>query len=140
MTTMFDLVPFEADGLLRRLDQLFDTPSRRAGWLPRVDIIDRGDRFVVRAELAGVDVADVDVTVEGRSLTISGERRFEMAEGNGGYRHREIVEGEFRRTLTLPDGIAVDEVKAEARNGVLEITVPRVPEVLPRKITVDVTG
>lgn len=139
---MMDLAPFDPFAMLRDLDRILDrapaTPTR--GWLPRIDVFDREQELVVRVEIAGVDPEDIEVTVEDRTLTISGHRSFDETTDEAGMHRREIFTGEFRRTLVLPDGLDATEVVARANHGILEVTVPRRPEVLPRKVKVDVAG
>ncbi len=135
-----DLMPFDPFSMLRDIDRILDRPTGATRWLPRIDVFDRDTDLVVRMELAGVDPDDVDVTVEDRTLTVSGHRSFEQAETAEGFHRREIFAGEFARTLVLPDGLDAGEITAKAENGILEVVVPRRPEVLPRKVKVDVTG
>ena len=138
---MTNLVRFDPWGMLRDLDRFFDEGAARAGttWMPRIDVFAKENTLVVRAEIAGVDPDAIDVTVEGDTLTISGTRRFESSEElEGGYHRRELVEGEFKRTVILPDGVDPEAITATTRDGILEISVPKRPEVLPRKVTVDV--
>jgi HSP20 family protein len=135
-----DLMPFDPFSMLRDLDRIMDRTPSAARWLPRIDVFDRDTALVVRVELAGVNADDVDVTVEDRTLTISGHRSFEQTEDGEGFHRREIFAGDFARTLVLPDGLDAGEITAKAENGILEVTVPRRPEVLPRKVKVDVTG
>ena len=137
---MMDLVPLDPFAMLRDIERMFDrgttvTPNR---WLPRIDVFDRATELVIRVELAGVDPEDVDVTVEDRTLTISGHRAFDETTEENGFHRREIFSGEFKRTLVLPDGLEASEVTAKADKGIIEVTIPRKPEVLPRKVKVDV--
>jgi HSP20 family protein len=138
---MMDLVPFDPMSMLRDIDRILDrsTPVR-SRWLPRIDVFDREAELVVRMEMAGVDPEAIDVTVEDRTLTVSGSRHFEEASEENGFHHREIVTGEFKRTLVLPDGLDATEISAKADNGILEVSIPRRPEVLPRKVKIDVAG
>lgn len=139
---MMDLAPFDPFAMLRDLDRILDrdpAPATRR-WLPRIDVFDREKELVVRVEIAGVKPEGIDVTVEDRTLTISGHRAFDETTDTNGMHRREIFTGEFRRTLVLPDGLDASEVVARADNGILEVTVPRRPEVLPRKVKVDITG
>lgn len=135
-----DLMPFDAFSVLRDIDRILDRPSGPNRWLPRIDVFDRDTDLVVRVEVAGVSPDDIDVTVEDRTLTISGKRSFEETTESGGFHRKEIFSGEFTRTLVLPDGLDATEISAKADNGIIEVTVPRRPEVLPRKVKVDVTG
>ena len=136
-----DLVRFDPFSLLSEMDRLFErgvtaTPT----WAPRIDAFDRETELVVRVELPGVKPEDVDITVEDRTLTISGKRQFEETVEQGNYHRREIFTGEFKRTLVLPEGLAAEEITAKAENGLLSVILPRRPEVLPRKVKVDVAS
>ena len=139
---MTNLVRFDPWGMLRDLDRFFDeSPNRGAAttWMPRIDVFGKEDALIVRAEVPGVDPEAIDVTVEGDTLTISGSRTFETSEEvEAGYHRRELFEGAFKRTVLLPDGVDAEDITATSREGILEISVPKRPEVLPRKVTVDV--
>lgn len=138
---MMDLAPFDPFAMLRDIDRLLErTQTAPARWLPRIDVFDRDKDLVVRVEVAGVKPEDIDVTVEDRTLTISGQRSFDETTEENGMHRREIFTGEFRRTLVLPEGLDAGEVAARADNGILEVSVPRRPEVLPRKVKVDISG
>ena len=135
------LFRFDPWGMLRDLDRLFvDAPERTArSWMPRIDVFSKENTLVVRAEVPGVDPDDIDVTVEGDALTITGSRTFETSEElEAGYHRRELATGDFTRTVLLPDGVDAEAITAASKNGVLEISVPKRPEVLPRKVTVDI--
>jgi HSP20 family protein len=136
-----DLVRFDPFSLLSEMDRLFErgvtaTPT----WAPRIDAFDREKELVIRVEVPGVKPEDVDLTVEDRTLTISGKRQFEETTEQVGYHRREIFIGEFKRTLVLPEGLNAGEITAKAEDGILTVTVPRRPEVLPRKVKVGVTS
>lgn len=133
-----DLVQFDPFSLLRDFDRTFDRGRNASNWIPRVDVFDRGEDIVVRMEVAGIDPADIDITVEDRTLTISGTRRHDEEVQESSWHRREILTGEFQRTLVLPKGLDAEEIKARADNGILEVTLPRTPEVLPRKVKVDI--
>lgn len=133
-----DLVQFDPFSLLRDFDRTFDRGRSATTWIPRVDVFDRGEDIVVRMEVAGIDPAHIDITVEDRTLTISGARRHDDEVQEGAWHRREIMTGEFKRTLVLPKGLDAEEIKATADNGILEVTLPRSPEVLPRKVKVDI--
>ena len=137
---MTSLVRFDPWGMMRDLDRLFEEGTRQSGatWMPRVDVFERDNALIVRAEVPGVDVEDIDVEVEAGALTITGSRSFEEEQAEAGYHRKEIFEGAFKRTLLLPEGTDAEAITATSKDGVLEITVPKRPEVLPRKVTVDV--
>lgn len=135
-----DLVRFDPFSMFREFDRFIDRSPAGRAWAPRVDVLDREEDIVIRVDVAGIDPEEIDVTVEDRTLTISGSRELEDATEEQGYHRREILTGSFKRTLVLPAGLEAGEIKASADNGILEIVVPRKPEVLPRKVKIDVTG
>ena len=109
-------------------------------WVPSVDLVEEKDEFVLRADLPGVDEADVKVELEDRVLTISGERKSEHEERRGGYRRIERASGSFSRSLTVPEGIDPDAIKASFEKGVLEVRVPKPEEQKPRRVPITVGG
>lgn len=132
-----DLVRFDPFSMLNEFERMIDrSPSARA-WAPRVDVFERDENLVVRVDVAGIDPEDIDITVEGRTLTVSGMRASDETIEENGFHRREILSGEFRRTLVLPGGIDSESISANADHGMLEIVVPRKPEVLPRKVKVE---
>ena len=133
------LVRFDPFELVRDLDRLFDSPTPRTGmWLPRVDVFERDANLVVRAEVPGVDTESLDVTVEGGTLTITGTRSFENETDTGSFHRKEIFEGQFKRTVLLPEGIDPESITASSKDGILEVIVPKKPEVLPRRVAIEV--
>jgi HSP20 family protein len=137
---MTSLVRFDPWGLMRDLDRLFEGSARHVegDWMPRADVFERDANLVVRVEVPGVDPESIEVTVEGGALCLSGERKFDSETVDGDFHRREIFEGHFKRTILLPEGTDPEAISATSKDGILEITVPKKPEVLPRKITVDV--
>jgi HSP20 family protein len=97
------------------------------GWAPQIEIVQRDDEIVVRADLPGLDRNDIDVEVNDGVLTISGERRQESRDEREGFIRSERAYGSFYRAIPLPDGVNAEEISANFRDGVLEIAVP-VPE------------
>jgi HSP20 family molecular chaperone IbpA len=92
--------------------------------------------YSCRAILPGVEPSEINVQVEGRFLTIRGERKSLMAGKQPEWLHSEVWYGTFKRTLTVPEAVNLDQIKAEYRNGVLEITAPLATSAMPRKIQV----
>jgi HSP20 family protein len=134
-----NLVRFDPFSVMRDFDRLFENagePQNR--WMPRVDVFDKDNDLVVRTEVAGVDPESIEVTVEGGALIIKGGRSFESEESTKSYHRKEIFEGTFERTILLPEGVDPEAVTAASKDGILEISVPKRPEVLPRKVTVEV--
>lgn len=105
--------------------------------LPTVNVIDRESEIVVRAEMPGVEKKDLDVTLSEDSVTIKGSTRKEEKEERGDYYRREISEGSFCRTVGLPSTINTETAKASFKDGMLELTLPKVAPSKKRSIKVD---
>ena len=105
-------------------------------WIPAVDIREENDRFLITADVPGVDVKDIDVTMENGMLTIKGERKLEAERSQNGYRRVERAHGTFYRRFSLPDYADSEKISANCKNGVLEVSVPKVETVKPRRIEV----
>lgn len=106
---------------------LFSGGREGVAWAPRVEAFQKGDRFIVRAELPGLKKDDVQVEITDDALTIHGERRDEHQEEREGYYHSEREYGEFHRTIPLPDGVIGESAQASFRDGVLEISMQAAP-------------
>lgn len=106
------------------------------GWMPAVDIKEETDKFLVRADLPGVDSKDIDVSMENGVLTIRGKRESEVKDEQEGYRRVERVYGEFYRQFTLPDSADPEKVNAKCDKGVLEISIGKTEARKPKRITV----
>ncbi len=131
---MFD----DAFGGLMRRPGGRQTGAELTEWAPAVDVLQRDGDLVVRAELPGVSPEDVDITLHNRVLTISGQRREEQEEQRGGYYVRERRSGSFSRSMTLPEGVDEDSIRARYENGVLEVTIAGAAAVRePRRIQVE---
>lgn len=135
--SLADLVQRDFDRLAgRRLDRdTVETPV--SDWAPAVDIVEEKDRFVLRADVPGVAREDIQVAMEDGVLTISGERKTENREEAEGVKRFERVTGTFYRRFTLPETADAESIAARSANGVLEVTIPKQPEVQPRRITVE---
>ena len=110
--------------------------SSVADWVPAVDIIEEKDRFVLRADVPGVKPEDIDVNMENGVLSVSGERQHESTEEAQGMRRVERVSGKFYRRFNLPDTADAEEISAKSANGILEVVIPKQPQVQARRITV----
>ena len=134
------VVRYEPWGLLNRwrreLDQSFDTFARDASWTPAVDIHEEPKQFVVHADLPGVKPADIEITAEKGVLSLKGTRNFEQKNDDGHYSRVERVNGKFVRTFTLPENVQTDGIKAQFKDGVLELTIPKAAKAEPRRIEV----
>ena len=146
-----NVIRYEPMGLLRRfhdeVSRLMDegnyatangdqSSAATSHWAPAVDIKEEQDRYLLRADVPGVDSKDIEITMENGVLTIKGERRYEDKEEREGYKRIERVYGTFYRRFTLPDTADADKVSATSKNGVLEVTIPKQEKVQPRKIKV----
>ena len=129
-------------GLSAVMDDFFRMPTDvfSTELNPRVDIHEDEKAVYVKAEIPGLDEKDLNVTLKENMLTISGEKKAEKTEGekNKNYWYCERVFGSFSRTIALPDAIKHDEVKANYKNGVLEIEIPKAEAAQPKKINVNV--
>ncbi len=105
-------------------------------WTPRVDVKEEDKRFVILADIPGVDPKEIDVSMDKGVLTIRGERKQESVEANGKSTRVERIQGAFERSFTLPDSADAEGVSASGKHGVLEISIPKKAETTPRKISV----
>ncbi|MGI9289757.1 MAG: Hsp20/alpha crystallin family protein [Gammaproteobacteria bacterium] len=132
-------------GLLDRLLQdqeigsllnAFENSDSVSDWHPAVDIREEDERFLLEADLPGVDPDNIEVTMEDGILTIQGKRESETNEEQRGYKRYERISGNFLRRFTLPDTAKGDDISATTKHGVLEVTIPKQAKQLPRKISV----
>jgi len=115
--------------------------SGHGAWLPPVDIYETADQeIVLKAELPGLKRDAIDLTVENNTLTIRGQRQPDEAAADAQFHRSERVFGAFSRSFTLPNTVDAAKVKAEYRDGVLTVRLPRREETRPRQIAVDVQG
>ena len=106
-------------------------------WTPAVDIREDTERFVITADVPGVEPTDIEVTMENGVLTIKGERKPEARkDGDNGYRRVERVYGSFYRRFTLPDTADAEAISASGKHGVLEVVIPKRAAVQPKRIAV----
>ncbi len=109
-----------------------------SNWTPAVDIKEETDRFLITADIPGVAPEEIEVTMEDGVLTIRGERDEENRNTEDGYRRSERVSGTFYRRFSLPDGVDPERVSAEGKHGVLQVVIPKVEKVKPRRIDVSI--
>ncbi len=107
-----------------------------AQWVPRVDIKEEAHRFVIYADLPGIDPQDIEVQMDKGILSIRGERRSESTTETERFSRVERRYGSFHRRFALPDSADPEGVAASGSNGVLEIVIPKRPETTPRRIQV----
>ncbi|HEX2714191.1 MAG TPA: Hsp20/alpha crystallin family protein [Candidatus Acidoferrales bacterium] len=124
------------DGLFRvRSDQ-----SALTSWAPSVDIYETEQELVVKADLPEVEEKDLDVHMENNVVTIRGERRFDKTTSEDNYLRVERPYGPFSRSFSLANTVNTDAIKAEYRNGVLKLTIPKREEAKPKQVKVSVAG
>jgi len=132
------------------LDRLFETRHSASAehdhdqgtvtdWVPAVDIKEDTERFVIYADVPGVKPEDIEITMENGILTLRGNRNTEAGTDESGFRRVERVRGQFFRRFTLPDTADAESIEASFAHGVLEVVIPKLPEVQPRRISVRVS-
>jgi HSP20 family protein len=109
-----------------------------ATWTPSVDLHEEDTRFVLRADVPGVALKDIEVTAEDGTLTVRGERPAREDTKSGGFEHIERFTGKFLRRFTLPESAHAEGIKARCADGVLEIEIPKQPRVEAKRIAVTV--
>src|SRR5438093_6235991 len=133
--------------LREEIDRLFEAPLAEwarssqllSGWSPALDVYEDKDNFVVKAELPGMKREEIEVSLQDGGLSISGERKSEEKYEEGEVYRAERFFGKFQRTVTLPTPVAVDKVKAQYKDGILTITLPKTEEAKPKQIDVNVS-
>ena len=136
------------DEIRQVFDRFFNDPETdsddsavvTAQWVPRVDIKEEAERFVILADLPGIDPQDVEILMDKGILSIRGERSSETKSENERFSRVERRYGSFHRRFALPDSADAEGVAASGRNGVLEISIPKKPETTPRRIQVGAAG
>lgn len=114
-----------------------DTTVATSAWVPAVDIKEDEQRFVIHADIPGVDPQEIEITMEAGILTIKGERQIESQEERKNYKRMERARGTFYRRFGLPDTAAAEKITATGKQGVLEIVIPKRLIAQPRKINVE---
>ena len=135
----------EMSTLQHRINHLFNEPFFRGGdddelcmgiWHPAVDMFDDDDKIVIKAELPGMDKKDSSVDIEDRVLTLSGERNYDNEVKEENYYRRERTTGKFKRAFNLPADVDADQIKADFKDGVLNVEIPKPEARKPKQITV----
>jgi HSP20 family protein len=107
-----------------------------AVYAPAFDVKETKDAYMFKADLPGIREEDLDINITGNRLTVSGKREAEQVEESETYFCSERTYGSFSRSFTLPEGIKADQVRAELKEGVLALHVPKTPEAQPKRISV----
>ena len=111
-------------------------PVEEMRWAPAIEVFEKEDKFVVKAELPGMKEEEIDVSVVGDTLTIKGEKKAETEVKEEDYYCCERSYGSFFRSIALPSNVDTKKIDASYENGVLEVTLPKVAEVKPKKISI----
>jgi len=143
------LIPWQPFGELEELSRRFEgifgrsllptwrrLPLEERGWAPSIDVFEKEDKYVVKAELPGIEEKDVDISVVGDTLTIKGERKTESEVKEEDYHCCERSYGSFFRSIALPSEVDTENIAASYEGGILEISLPKATEVKPKKIAV----
>jgi HSP20 family protein len=136
--------------LQERMNRMFNEQYRGAGaaedewalggsWAPAVDIYEQGSDIVLKAELPGVDPKDVDIRLENNVLSLRGQRKFENEVKKENYHRVERSYGTFSRSFTLPSVVDQNAIKAEFKDGILKVVLPKREEAKPKQISVSVS-
>jgi len=145
---MFELVPWRRHGSLRARprEDLFDwlledsklthSWAGERQWLPAFDISESDEGIIVKAELPGMNVRDIDITLTGGLLTIKGERKMEREDQGESYRRIERRFGSFSRSINLGVEVKADAIDASYREGILTVTLPRAEETRAKRVEV----
>jgi len=144
-----ELIPWqpfrELEEMSRRFDSIFSRPflsvwrrlpPEEREWAPAIEMFEKDDKFVLRAELPGVKKEDIDVSVSDNTLTVKGERKSENEVKEEDYYCCEHAYGSFFRSIALPSNVDDEKIEASYEGGVLEVNLPKAAEVKPKKISV----
>ena len=148
MTTIARLEPFRGFSTLQdQVNRVFNESFRNQGdesalttWAPPVDIYETPNELVVKADLPDVNEKEIDVRVENNLLTVRGERKFEKSVSEENYLRVERTYGAFSRSFSLPNTVNPEAIRAEYKNGVLTVNLPKREESKPRQVKVNVNG
>jgi HSP20 family protein len=106
------------------------------GWAPAIDVFEKEDKFVMKAELPGMKEEDIDISIVGDTLTIEGERKAESEVKEDDYYYCERSYGSFSRSIAIPSNVDAQKIEANYEDGVLEVSLPKTSKVKPKKISV----
>lgn len=134
--SVFNPLQHEAARAFTSRAQKATDPSPANDWAPAVDIREETDRYVILADVPGIDAKDIEIQTEQGVLTIKGERSPVTAEERNLYKRVERLRGPFVRRFTLPDAADTEHITARSHSGVLEVVIPKAPAVQARKVVV----
>jgi HSP20 family protein len=147
-SNLWNWSPVEQLSTLREeINRLFDSPFGELtnrmelfnGWTPALDLYEDKDNLIVKAELPGMKREEIDISVHDGTLTLSGERRYEEKNQDSEPYRSERFFGRFHRTLALPKPVQSDKAKANYREGILTVVLPKTEEAKPKQIEVNVS-
>ena len=146
-TSISRFEPFRTTSLQEQLNRLFTEAFDRSTdessittWAPAVDIYETEHELVVKADLPDIKPEELDIRVENNILTIRGERKFEKKVNESNYLRVERAYGSFSRSFSLANTVNADAIKADYKNGVLTLTIPKREEAKPKQIKVNVSA
>jgi HSP20 family protein len=136
----------EISAMKNRINKMFGEPywvtrqmnddSNMGMWNPAVDLYEKDEHFVIKAELPGVDKNNISIDLKDRMLTISGERSYDNEAKEENYYRRERSYGKFQRVFTLPAEVDSDKIRAEFKDGLLQVEVPKPEQQKPKQVTI----
>lgn len=129
--------PFYGD-FGRRFDEVAEGTAAEGNWHPSVDVYERDDSYVLKADLPGVSKEDIKIDVDKNTLTLKGEKKSEEKVEKKNYVKVERSYGSFSRSFSLSDKVNTEDIKANYKDGVLEITLPKKEEAKPKEIKVEI--
>ena len=135
--SIVDLKPSDLNRFSGHRFGLNDTDKAAADWAPAVDIVEENDRFVLRADVPGVAPDHIEISMDAGVLSVAGERHAENTSEESGLRRVERASGRFLRRFRLPESADAGGITAKSSNGILEVAIPKQPEVQARRITVE---
>ena len=120
--------------------RLMSDQSTARPWAPAVDILETDNELVLKADVPGVELQDIDIQIENGTLTLKGQRKFATEEKNKGFHRLERSYGSFVRYFTVPDTVDAEHVQADFHNGVLTVTLPKKEIAKPKAIKVQISN
>ncbi|HVA71536.1 MAG TPA: Hsp20/alpha crystallin family protein [Candidatus Limnocylindrales bacterium] len=148
MNSMTRWDPFRnPSSLQEQVNRLFESTFPRQGdqstltaWAPAVDVYETENELVIKADLPEINDKDLDIRVENNMMTIHGERKFEQHVKEDSYLRMERAYGSFSRSFSLPNSVNTEAIKADYKNGVLTVTLPKRAESKPKQVKINVTN
>ena len=134
--SLFDLMQYNLLPFARCQTILTDRNNTVADWVLAVDIVEEIDRFVLQADVPGVDPAKIEISIDADILSLSGERHSKPSDQSESFTKIERSSGKFYRQFTLPETANTEDITAKCSNGILEITIPKKSKAETKRITV----